>query len=178
MSMENENLTPKQRLFLKLFGEGLEILQRQLNITELQQKYNAYYSQVLMIEVADVGLPPIYLQVKDGKILRSFKFDGKPDAYIRFRTLDGLLNILDGSISLDDIFCWDGIVMVDGKMVKEVDFDGDFYRGSIILKDVADTYLSIIRNILKQQMKTVGYATKVFAKIKKAFNRDPNLDCI
>ena len=131
-----------------------------------------------MIEVKDIGMPPIYIQVHNGKILRTFNFKGKPDAWIKFRTLDGLLNLLDGNLTIDDIFCWDGIVCVDGKMVKEVDFDGDFYTGSIILKDIADKYLSIIKQILHEQMKTTGYVVKAVAKIKKAFHRDPNLDGI
>jgi len=173
-----EELTVKERLFLRLFREGIEILQHELNVAELQQKYNAYQSQVLMLEVKDLRMPPIYLQIQEGKIKRSFKFDGKPDARVSFRTLDGLLNILDGNISIDDIFCWDGMVFDNGKMVKEVDFEGDFYKGSMILKDVLENYLMIIRKILHDQMKITGYAVRTVAKIKKVFNRDPNLDAV
>jgi len=176
--IKEEDLTVKERLFLRLFREGIDILQQELNVAELQEKYNAYQSQVLMIEVKDLRIPPIYLQVKDGQIRRTFKYDGKPDARVSFRTMDGLLNILDGNITIDDIFCWDGMVFDNGKMVKEVDFEGDFYKGSIILKDVLDNYLFIIRRILHEQMKITGFAIRTVAKIKKVLNRDPNLDAI
>ncbi len=161
----------REQLFQNLLTRGFDIFQKEVSISDLQKRHNAFNQRILMVRVMDIGVPPVYLQVRDGKVNRSFSYAGKPDAWIAFRTLDGLINFLDGSLTVDDIFAWDGQVLdpKTGKMVKEVKFDGDWVRGSAILKDILDGYLDTIRRVLNEEMRMAGYALKTYAKIKKGF---------
>lgn len=171
----------RERLMMNLIGDGFTELQKIVDIAELQKKHQAYGKRVMMIRVGDVGIPPLFIQVRDGKVNRTFDYEGEPDAWIAFRNLDTLLNFLDGTLTIDDIFRYDGCATDEntGKMVKIVKFDGDWYRGSIILKDVLESYIEIIRRILHEEMRLAGMAVKGYAKVKAAFGggvRDREFD--
>ena len=159
----------RERLVQGLMTRGFDTLQERLNIPELQERFNAFSQRVMMVRIVDIDMPPLYIQVSNGKIHRSFDYDGKPDGWIAFRTLNGLLNVLDGNYTIREIFAWDGEICVDGKMIKEVKFEGDWYKESIILTEILENYLEIIRHILHNEMKLVGYAIKGYAKMSEAF---------
>ncbi|MCJ7816747.1 MAG: hypothetical protein MUP55_02715 [Candidatus Aenigmarchaeota archaeon] len=159
-------------LVSNIFSGGLEKLQERLNVAELQKKYNAYERQVLYIEIHNVNTAVI-LQVGDGKIERRFlKPDEviEADAKIFFRTLRCFLDVLEGKITIDDIFAWEGCVVDDdGHIVREIRWDGDWFRGSIMLKDIMDEYLKDIRDILFNEKKITHYAIEGYAALKQPF---------
>ena len=163
----------KEEFYNRIFGEALANLQKELDIASLQKKYRAYDKQILLIKILDVNMPPVLLQVVDGKIARQFYDESEgivPNAKIIFRTLYGFLQVLKGEYTIDQIFSFEGCLMDEkGNYVKEVLWEGDWYRGSIILKDIMNTYLDKIREILYKEMKIMRYMIEAYARVKKPF---------
>lgn len=165
-------------LIENIFNGGIEKLQERLNIGELQKKHNAYKKRILFIHIEDVN-KSIILQIDEGKINRRFsKTDEviEADAKIYFRTLLSFLNILKGNTTINDIFCWEGIITDnDGKPVKEILWEGDWLSDSMLLTDIMDEYLNDVREVLFTEMKITGFAIEKYAQFKGHFAKKWNI---
>jgi len=162
-------MTSKLRLFEHLFDHAAQRLEAELDIPKLQSKYGAYHEQKIYLNIRDIRRAIILRITRDGHIERRIIPSGEKvdsDIAIVFRRLKDLLDFLKGDWTVSDIFSWDGYrVSKKGKLRKAIAIRGDWFRGSIMLKDVMDKYLSVLRQILFEENKLQGAVVSTIAQV-------------
>lgn len=156
----------KEDLFNWAFSDGVVKLQQRLDIRGLQDRYNAKAERVLMFDVLDIDTDPIFIQCKDGTILK-MPYHPNPNVKVTFKHLDRLLDIIFVDGALQRLFAYDGRVLRGGVLSKEVWFEGEWATGSIILQKVFEEYIGILREILNSS-KFFKVVVRPVSKIKGA----------
>ena len=171
MTQATASMASKLRLFDHLFEHAARRLETEIDIPKLQSKYNAFNEQKIYLNIRDIRRAILLNVTKDGRIERrivssSEKVDS--DIAIVFRRLKDLLDFLKGDWTLTDIFGWDGYrVSKQGKLKKAIAIRGDWFRGSIMLKDIMDGYLSVLRRILFEEHKIKGAVVSAIAEVSQ-----------
>jgi len=169
LEAETHKLRDRRSLLNGLMTGGFEMLQKELDVPGLQDKYQATHEQWLMLAVKDVRQPPWFIRVHKGKIIRTQDFDGEPDGMIVFRTLNALVSVLDGKVTINQVYAWEGrFPDKRGVLHQEVWVKGDFNGASIILREVFNQYLKCIQEVLHRHQVT-NAALHAVAKVKGWF---------
>ena len=153
----------KERLYEALMTRGLENLQKSIRVGDVQARYKAYGERIIRIEVIDVRSIPVNLRVRDGRISQ---LDPTlvPDIYIRFAYLEDFLDLIEGHLTIDQMFAYDGCRSVSGKWRKVVWWDGDYMFGSGLLKEVMADYTKELKKVFHsvrfQALRGVGSVSK------------------
>jgi len=156
----------KEDLINWAFSDGVVDLQNAVDIAALQKKYNAIAERVLMIDILDINTDPVYIQVKDGRVLK-MKYHPNPDVSVTFKYLDRFLDVLMIDDALERLFAYDGRVLRSDRLVKEVWIEGDWFSGSIVLQKVFEEYIHVVRDILNSS-RFFKIIVRPVAKIKRA----------